>query len=431
MPGGKRASRVLGNRLAIGAVSLAIADVAGKAAGFLITPYLANRMGAAEFGVLNLYLSVTQILTFAISLGGAGLLGADYIRNGYTSARRLRSANLRVSLWVSVALLGVSLLVSFIVPAAVPFVSGALIVAVSYVQALNVLELSYYRGAQSYPFAVAGQFAFTVLNVLLTILLFEVESPSAINRLLCIALAGAAIQTMYLLELRRKRYEPADREIRRSNVLLVIRFGISLFVHQASYWIRSSVDRFVVSAYFGLTAAGVYSVAITLAIVQSTLFATVSQQLQPYMYRRLKERDFSGFRRLQVWFVAAVLTVTFLYYGFLLIFFEILFDSEYDSAMSLIPAMLAGAAAQSIYYVFTHAAFYERRGGEISSVSTIALIVHLLGLGGLALTGQVTPFDISLVFLVSSVVAMLGMAYLSRRTLNQLRRAVPEQQPQI
>lgn len=421
-----RTSRLLRNGRVLGAASLTAADIIGKGIGLLITPYLANRMGATEFGVLNLYVSVTQILTFAISLGGAGLLGVEYIRRGFTSARRLRAANLRVSLWVSIVLLLVSVTVSWVVPSAVPLVAGLLIVAVSSVQALNVLELSYYRGAQTYKLAVAGQFAFAILNVVLTVMAFEFNSATAVNRLLCIVLAGGIVQIVYAIELRSNYFEPADKDTRRSNTSTVIRFGMSLFVHQASIWIRLSVDRFVISAYFGLAAAGVYSVAATLASVVYILFISVNQQLQPFLYRLLKERDFAGFQRVQAWFVAVVLGFTALYYGLVLVSFDFLFAREYDAAKALLPALLAAAAVQSVYHFFSHAAFYERLGGQISSVTGAALVAYLVGLWSLALFRQVTPLHIAFLGLASNAVAASGMAYLSRRTIRRLRLAPAE-----
>lgn len=423
---GGRLSGVLRNRKALGAASLTVADVAGKAIGFIMTPYLANRMGAAGFGALNLYVSATEILAFAIFLGGPALVAAECIRNGYTSARRLRAASLRLSIWIVVGLLFISTLVSWCLPSALPLSVGALIVAVSYIQGLNALELSYYRGSQTYRFAVAGQFAFAALNVLLTVLAFEFASPTATNRLLSIALAGGVVQLIYALELRRKHYEHADADTRRTHTSLIISFGLAVFVHVASHWVRSSIDRFVVAGYAGLAAAGVYSVAVTMAMVPSVLFAAVSQQLQPYFYRRLKERDFPGFGRLQFRYVMAVLGGTALYYIVLLAAFALLFASEYDGAKQILPALLGGSVAQSIYYAFTHAAFYERRGGHISSVTGSALVVHLMGLGVLAAFKEVTPSHVALVFFVSSVVATLGMAVLSLRTVKQLGRMQTE-----
>lgn len=415
--------RLLVNNRKLGAASLAAADVAGKTVGFLITPYLANTMGAAEFGALNLYLSVTQILVFAIALGGDGLLAVEYIRNGYTSARRLRAANLWLSLWVSVALLVVGFTVSWLAPNVVPLATGALIVAVSFVQALNVCELSYYRGAQTYSWAVAGQFGFAVLNVGLTILAFQFNSPTVDNRLLSIALAGGLVQTAYLLELRRKSYEPANKGMRHSYTSMIVRFGVSIFPHVASQWIRLSVDRFIVSAYFGLAAGGIYSVAVTLAIVESVMFSAITQQLQPFLYRRLANRDFSGFWRIQAWFTLAVLVFTGLYYGFLMIFFELIFTSQYNDAKTLLPALLAGSAAQAIYHALALAPFYDRRAGQISLVTGTAMIIHVTGLGVLALSGGVTSSRVALVFFASSVIAMLGMAWMSRHVVGQLRAA--------
>ena len=420
---GGRLLQLLRNQKARGAASLTVADVASKAIGFAITPYMANRMGSTEFGALNLYISVTQIVIFLIALGGPALIASEYIRNGHASARRMRAANLKLAMWMSIVLIIVSLTISWWVPTVLPVASGALIVAVSCVQALNTIELSYYRGAQIYAVAVGGQFAFTILNVLLTVMAFEFDSPTAINRLLSIFLAGGVVQIVYALDLRRKRYEPADETTRRLDTFVIARFGLSIFPHVASGWIRMSVDRFFVSGYLGLAATGVYSVAVSLAAAEIILFSAISQQLQPFLYRRLKSCDFSGFHRVQFLFMAVVLGFTAMYYGLLQLYFELLFISEFNGAKVLLPALLGGAAAHSIATNFSHAAIYERRAGNISWVSASALIVHLAGLGGLALFNRLSLANIAFVFFVSSAAAMLGMVWLSRRVIGQLRLA--------
>ena len=423
---GSRVPQLLRNPKALGAASLTLADVLSKAIGFAITPYMANRMGSAEFGALNLYISVTQILIFLIALGGPALIAAEYVRNGYASARQMRAANLKLAGWISAALIIVSLVVSIWLPTVVPMTSGALTVAVSCVQALNMIELSYYRGAQTYGVAVAGQFMFTILNVLLTVVAFEFNSPTVTNRLLSIVLAGGLVQIAYALELGRKRYEPAVKTTMRLDNSMIVRFGISIFPHVASGWIRMSVDRFFVSGYLGLAATGVYSVAVSLATAEILLFAAISQQLQPFLYRRLKSRNFAGFQRVQFLFIAAVLGFTATYYGLVQLFFELLFTSEFNGAKALLPALLGASAAQSIFTNFSHAAFYERRASSISWLSASALFVHLAGLCGLALFNRLTLPNIVFVFFVSSVVAMLGMVWLSRRVIGQLRLAPEE-----
>ena len=408
------------NRKVFGAVSLTAADVSGKAILLILTPYVANRMGPADFGYLSLCISAIDILVFVIFLGGPALLAAEYIRNGYVAARRLRTASIRLSSWVAMGLLLVSLPAAWYAPSVIPLPVALLVLAVSYVQGMTTLDLAYFRGAKTYLVAVVGQFSFAILNVILTVLIFEFDSPTTVNRLFAIAIAGAAIQLAYLLEIRRRNFDPADSETRRENKSLIVGFGFSLFPHVASHWLRSSVDRFVILGYAGVSSAGVYSIAVTLAMVPSFFFSAVSQQLQPYLYGRLKESSFKGFLRVQLWFVGVALVGTAIFYGFLLAFFDRILTIEYAPAKILLPPLIGGSFAQSCYYAFSHAAFYERRGSQISLLSGVALGVHLLGLGSLVLLGHVTLLAVSLVFLCSTATATLGMAILSTRIVREL-----------
>jgi len=95
-------------------------DVAAKVVMFAITPYLANTMGAAEFGSLSLYLSTTDIFSFILFLGGPALVAAQYVRHGEMSALRLRAASIGVSLRVVPVLLVGSIAVSWFWPGTEP-----------------------------------------------------------------------------------------------------------------------------------------------------------------------------------------------------------------------------------------------------------------------------------------------------------------------
>jgi O-antigen/teichoic acid export membrane protein len=417
---GQKLSRFLRYRKELGATLMASADITAKVVVLLITPYLANRMGAAEFGSLNLAMASTDILAFLLFLGGPALIAAEYVREGEAAALRLRAASMRISLRIAPALLIACIAASRFLPSVVPFAIAILTVALGYMYGLNALEIAFYRGAQNYSLAIVGQFTFTLLNLLLTIAAFELVAPTAANRLLSLALAGAVVQLVYAVDLHRRTNVPSDAHTRRASTKLVITFGLSISVHVACHWARLSVDRFVLAGYGGLATAGVYSVALTMAMVPSIFFSVVSQQLQPFLYRRLKEGRFSEFRKIQIVFALLVILATAVYYVFLLLFFDRVFSSEYHVAKSLLLPLLGGSMAQGIYFVFAHAAFYERRGSYISVLAAVSLAVHLLGLGALVLSGEVTMFNVALVYLSSGAVTTIVMAGLSNRIVRQL-----------
>lgn len=407
-------------RRALGASALSAVDVLSKAVGFGITPYLANAMGPVDFGAMTLYISIAQIVTFLISLGGAGLLTAEVIRHGEVAGRHMRFVNLRLSALITAVLLPASVAISYVWPSLLSPAIAVLIVAIAFLQAMNTLELAYFRGLQTYRWAIVGQVTFSLLNVALTVLAFNVATADAFFRLLCVAAASGVVQAIYAIRLHRKSDLPPDPAERQRYARMIANFGRSIFLHQASYWIRTTVDRFVVLAYFGAVANGTFGLAVTLASILAVMFASVSQALQPFMFARLKTLDLDGIRRLRACYMVGVLCAASSYLVLLWLTFDMFFEPSYRVALDYIPILLIGTAAQSVYLAYTYAPFYQRRGGAISTVTVSALVVHLICLGSLILLDAVTPVTAAWVFAFSSAWSAWWMRRLSRRSTSEL-----------
>ena len=101
-------------------------------------------------------------------------------------------------------------------------------------------------------------------------------------------------------------------------------------------------------------------------------------------------------------------------------FFDKVFSSDYSAAKDLIIPLLGGALAQAIYFIFSHAAFYERRGRHISVVAVLTLTVHLSGLTLLVLLSAVNLFTVAVVYLISGLTATVAMAVISNLIVKRL-----------
>jgi O-antigen/teichoic acid export membrane protein len=373
-----------------GAAVLALGDICGKVIGFLLLPYMTMRMDVAEYGVLSLYLAVIQILTIVFSFCGNGLLPIKYAQDGAHAALFYRGILLRLS--------AAMLLLSFVVAGFVDLLSifdmgdryvYMLVCVVAALQGINAINLSYLRSNHEFGIAAFGQFFASILSVGLTIAVFEFYRAGAPERLLSTALSFLVVQLVYqyfakefgasssvsiakmLTELRSKSVE-------------VVSYGGSLFMHHASFWIKSYLDRFVILGYLSVSQVGIYSLAMQLNSIVVLVFTVISQACQPFTYKYLAEKDWPAFRRMRHFYILAVGGFSLAFFLFFKLFYVLIFDSKYEESLGLFNVLLLGSVSHSVYFIFSQSIFFLRKNSVISGISLLSMLLHMLALAVVA-----------------------------------------------
>lgn len=406
----------------MGAAALSIGDILGKVIGFIILPYLTAHLGASGYGALTLYLSVIQMLIIFISFSGQGLLPVKYMQEGEGSSLVFRRDNITLAIASSVLLVAIFYIVTLVANISVSFSDGFLVVLASLAQALNFINLSHLRISQTYKVAAIGQFLLSAFNVLFTIALFEMIAATPGQRLIAIAASFFSIQLAYeFFVYKRIKGERVVVEPVRKRYKEIISYGVSLLPHHGSYWIKSSIDRFFIAHYMSTAVVGVYGLAFQLTSIVMLFFGVINQAFQPFIYRKLKEKDFRGVELIQYGYTGLVIVACIIYFFIMPFAFPYLFKAEFNRAIYYFNILLPGTAFLSIYYIFTHSLFYYRKNKMISIITMGSMVTHLVGIFIITMTTIKVEY-FCFVYAVSSLFACVATFVYGKRQISIERK---------
>ncbi len=403
---------------------LSAGDILGKLIGFLILPYLTSQMGVSEYGLLTLYLSFIQILIILISFSGQGLLPVKYIQESKSAGLIFRRDNIKLSIYSAFVLLIFFMVLKLFINIKISYEDLFLIIFASLFQAINVINLAYFRISQTYLTASIGQFSLSALNVMLTVTIFVLLNGSANNRLLAVCISFLLIQLFYsLIVFSKIKVDFKARSMKRKDAYKEILFyGMSLWPHHGSYWIKSSIDRFFIAHYMSIAVVGVYGLALQLSSILMLLFSVINQALQPFIYRYLNEGNFKLVKKIQCFYVLVVLICAILSFFLMPVIFPYLFNPKFNGTVNYFNFLLPGTIFMCIYYVYTNVLFFYKKNKIISFITTSSMVIHLLGIFCVVLT-VVSVKMFCLVYTISSAVACIAVFYFCRKQINIMKVA--------
>lgn len=404
-----------------GAALLSVGDILGKLIGFLILPYLTSRMGTVEYGMLTLYLSFIQILIILISFSGQGLLPVKYIQESESAGLIFRRDNINLALVISCVIFLFILAVKPFIQYDITVGDVFWIIFAALAQAINVINLSHLRISQTYRIASIGQFSLSIMNVLFTVALFTVISGSAVNRLIAVSFSFFLVQLLYSIFIYSKlKFNHAEvKTSLPTRYKEIFFYGMSLWPHHGSYWIKSSIDRFFIAHYMSVAVVGVYGLALQLSSILMLFFTVVNQACQPFIYRFLKDHNFGMVRKIQYAYVAMVLVAALIYYIVMPFVFPMLFSSNFNNTLRYFNYLLPGTIFMCVYYIYTHALFYYKRNKLISLITASSMIIHLVGVF-IVVRSTISVELFCIVYTLSSFFACLATMFFCHRQIKEV-----------
>ena len=200
-----------------------------------------------------------------------------------------------------------------------------------------------------------------------------------------------------------------------------INFGLPMLPHNLSFWLKSGLDKIIITQFCGLAQNGVYSVALNFGAIVSLFTVSFFNVYSPFIYKQLasiKQGIVERHKALrkQMWFVfvfslgLAILVILIYYVVSFLI--PILFNEKYMLAVKYLPFILATVYFNTLYSLFSVYIFYEKKTKllgfvtfSLTLIQTVLtyILVQFLGVYGALLSSLIVSFLIFLfVFLISN-----------------------------
>ncbi|MEP3961499.1 polysaccharide biosynthesis C-terminal domain-containing protein, partial [Marinobacter sp.] len=185
-----------------------------------------------------------------------------------------------------------------------------------------------------------------------------------------------------------------------------LRFGVPLIPHVGGAFLLTMADRLVINRELGLESAGIYMVAVQLAMGLSIALEAVNKAYVPWLYERLKRDDPVQKRN--------IVLGSYAYFGLLLglaalsfvlgpLVLELLAGERYARAGDVIGWLVLGQAFRGMYLTVTAYIFYRRKTERLSLITIasggVNLLLLLFMVKRFGLEGAAVSFAISALLL--------------------------------
>ncbi len=397
------AKRLISSPVMKSTVIYTVGDSLGKAIPFLLLPIVARYLTTSDFGIVTNFSVAVQIYLAICALNTYSALTVSY----YALPNRALPGYLSNLVYLILTLAAVCGLSSMACSGLISRLLGipaiwqylALLTAVStsiFMLYMSLLRMQnrvvLFNGIQIFQSLAAG---------VLAILFVVVWQWNWQGRAL--SLAASAIFTLVLSLWLMTRSGYLFKEINVTEMKSAFFFGLPLLPHTLSFWFKSGMDKIIVTNYIGLSANGVYSVALTLGGLIGVFTGSFFNAYSPVMYKDLstidnvpEEEGLAIKKKLvKITYLFAVLLLLVCIGSFFVMKYIVLlfFSGGYLGAVRFMPFVMTTLYFEGMYSIVSGYIFYRKKTKYLGTITfcssmlqilTTFLLVRSLGVMGAA-----------------------------------------------
>jgi len=160
--------------------------------------------------------------------------------------------------------------------------------------------------------------------------------------------------------------------------LYALKFNILLLPHYLSTSVISGADRVMIEKMVGIDEAGIYSLAYSVAMILSILNSALFQTITPWLYTKIREKDFDRIPQVAYSTMILVAVINTLLILSAPEIIHIFAPKEYYNAIYIIPPVTMSVYFMFIYHYFACFEFYYEKSNYISIATVIEAILNIL-----------------------------------------------------
>lgn len=350
-----------------------------KCISFITLPIFTRLMPVEEYGLYSTYLSWYSFLTTFCTLNMHSVLYVNNYTKANTKAEKDFSAipllSLSLTLTSSIFLIYIFFHKSLDNFIGLPFYLTCLL----FIQILFELPVNFWSTQQKFEYnyikLVVLTISIVILNSSLGILFVWIaNSNEAIARACSIVLVQIIFGGIFYLYFWRK----SKKVFSTLGWKHALDVQLPLLPHNLSLTILSSSDRIMITNMIGAAQAGIYSVAYSAGYVVNMLKNSIIEALKPWIYQKIKEKDYQAIRNTVNIIIVLVFIISVLFTAFAPEIIHIVAPSKYYEAIYVIPPIAASSYFTFLYNVFSIVGMYYEKAKKIMIASLSGAILNLI-----------------------------------------------------
>lgn len=157
-----------------------------------------------------------------------------------------------------------------------------------------------------------------------------------------------------------------------------ILFNVPLLPHYLSTVLLHSSDRIIIKSLAGSSQAAIYHVAYSASMALQLFGTSISQALQPWLFKKLKDRSYDGISSIMNFSLLLVALINLMLIALAPEAVRILAPPAYQEAIWIIPPLAASVVVMFFYQHFVNVEFFFEESRITSAASIGAAVLNIL-----------------------------------------------------
>lgn len=373
--------KLLKTKLFSNAFIFTISSILNKGINFLILPVLTHYLTKDDYGHLGFVVSVVAITSIYI-----GLWPQNFIMTKFISFGREKLSRYMSNIFLIV-------MITFLLVEGVMFVSKDLLfnnfdnsnqlifligVYTLFVVIFNIFNIiaQMEKNAIRYAF-----FQFFYLSLSLSLALFLIiklnfDWKGKFYSELFI-LFFITIYSFYFFI--KNRYLTFDIDIKKIKEIVVFLFPLTFSI--VSLFLISTTDKIILAKYLDMQSVGIYTIAMTMAIVINIIFDSVINAWSPYFFEKVdsdKKEDKRFLKLSMIYYGIFVVISALLYILIVPYIFHIMIDEKFNSSLEYIPYLVVGFAFEGLRKPLNSFLMHKNKVNILASLSLVIAFLNIV-----------------------------------------------------
>ena len=177
----------------------------------------------------------------------------------------------------------------------------------------------------------------------------------------------------------KNQYYKYNTDYKKLKELFVFLFPLTFSV--LGLYLMGTIDRIFISNMLGLEAAGIYNVAITMAIIINMIYDSISKALDPFLYQNLVKNQKDNRIKIVklIYLYSAVCILIFALFVLILPYvFHLMVNEKFEEALILIPILAVGFTFEGLRKVLEAPLVFKHKVKSLAAISLIAGLINII-----------------------------------------------------
>lgn len=380
--------KIAGSQLFQSTLIYTASDSIGKAIPFILLPIVARYLSSSDYGILTNFGVVSQIFLAICALNTYSALSVSYYKLDIDGISKYISNLIYLITVITIICL---IITSFFSAVIFRYLGiTRLWQNLALLSAFGTSIFSLYTSLlrmQNRTFLFSGFQIFQSLASASFALLFVVYWQwNWQGRVLSIVITAMICLIWIIWSLKKEGY--IFKKVDANEIKSAFFFGLPLLPHTLSFWFKSGVDKIIITNYVGLSANGIFSIALTLGGIIGVFTGAFFNAYTPAMFKDLSiidtvsehEAIVTKNKLVKITYLFAFLLffVCLFSYFIMKIAIPFLFKGDYLNAIKFMPFIMASLFFDGMYSIVSGYIFYREKTKILGAITFMSSILQII-----------------------------------------------------